>query len=317
MTDKIEFSKLSGSGNDFICIDNRDGRFDGVISAPARASAFAMALCRRGLGIGADGLIFACDSEIEEVSDVQARFFEPDGSEAELCGNGTACFVHWLTSTGRLPQRELKILTPAGVVLGRDADGKYVRVCIPLPEHIQLGLTLTTDGQRAPGAPWGRPLGSLSDGADRQWTYDFAVTGVPHMVTYVDDLTKIDMPHWGPALRYHDKFQPRGVNVNFVQVLGEGNIAVRTWEFGVEGETLACGTGAAAAAVLAAMRFSWPQKFRTEEAPVLVKSTGGDTLRVYFSIDQAGTVGDLCLETIVRAIFQGTLSQEMAAIVLG
>lgn len=308
MTDKIEFSKLSGSGNDFICIDNRDGRFDGIISTPARASAFARALCRRGLGIGADGLIFACESEIEELSDVQARFFEPDGSEAELCGNGTACFVHWLTSTGRLPQREIKILTPAGVVLGRDADGKYVRVCIPLPQQIQLGLTLTTDGQNA---------GSASDRADRQWTYDFAITGVPHMVTYVDDLAKIDIHHWGPALRYHENFQPRGANVNFVQVLGAGSIAVRTWEFGVEGETLACGTGSAAAAVLAAMRFNWPQKFRTEESPVLVKSSSGDTLRVYFSIDQAGTVGDLCLETIVRAIFQGTLSQEMAAMVLG
>jgi diaminopimelate epimerase len=308
MIEKIEFSKLSGSGNDFLCIDNRDGRFDGVINAPARASAFARALCRRGLGIGADGLIFACESEIEEVSDVQARFFEPDGSEAELCGNGTACFVHWLTSTGRLPQRELKILTPAGVVLGRDADGKYVRVCIPLPQQIELGLTLTAGGQRA---------GSVSDGEVRQWTYDFAVTGVPHMVTYVDDLAKIDMPHWGPALRYHEKFQPRGVNVNFVQVLGEGSIAVRTWEFGVEGETLACGTGSAAAAVLAAIRFNWPAKFRTEDAPVLVKATSGDVLRVYFSIDQGGVVGDLCLETIVRAIFQGTLSQEMAAVVLG
>jgi len=154
MTDKIEFSKLSGSGNDFICIDNRDGRLDGIIGVPARASAFARALCRRGLGVGADGLIFACESEIEELSDVQARFFEPDGSEAELCGNGTACFVHWLTSTGRLPQREIKILTPAGVVLGRDADGKYVRVCIPLPQQIQLGLTLTTGGQLA---------GSVSD----------------------------------------------------------------------------------------------------------------------------------------------------------
>ena len=98
MIDAIEFVKLSGSGNDFICLDNRDGRFDEILEAPDRVGHLARSLCSRGMGIGADGVIFACEPEIEGVSDIAARFFEADGSEAELCGNGTGCFLHWATA---------------------------------------------------------------------------------------------------------------------------------------------------------------------------------------------------------------------------
>ncbi|MCK4601068.1 MAG: diaminopimelate epimerase, partial [Phycisphaerae bacterium] len=219
MTGEIEFAKLSGSGNDFVCIDNRKGKWDEVLSDGERIGCFARALCCRGMGVGADGIIFACEPEIEGVADIAARFFEADGSEAELCGNGTGCFIHWVTASGWVDDGESKILTPAGVVRGQNSDGEYVRVCIPTPEDMRRDRELSVDGS--------------------QIRYDFVITGVPHVIVYVDDVEMVDVAHLGAALRHHERFKPRGANVNFVQVLSEGNLAVRTFEFGVEGETLA------------------------------------------------------------------------------
>ena len=292
MTEPIEFAKLSGSGNDFICIDSRDGRFDELIDSPRRVGHFARALCHRSLGVGGDGLIFACDSEVGGLADVAARFFEPDGSETELCGNGTGCFVHWVIASGFVDDREIKVLTPAGVVLGRHTDGRFVRVCIPLPQDMHTDLDLSADG--------------------RPWRCDYVVCGVPHLIAYVDDVDAVDMPHLGPILRYHERFQPRGVNANFVQVLAPGEIAVRTWEFGVEGETQACGTGSASAAILAAIRFGWPRRFLNNQDPVLVHARSGDTLWVYFHRQDDGSIDDVCLETIVRRIYAGVLHPDLA-----
>ena len=292
MTEPIAFSKLSGSGNDFICIDNRDGRLDDVVGSPAQVSRFARTLCGRSLGVGADGVIFACAPEIEGYADVAARFFEPDGSETELCGNGMGCFVDWAIEDALVPDREVKVLTPAGVVRGQRIDGGYVRVCIPLPEDMRSGLDVCAGGRR--------------------WLCDFAVTGVPHLITYVDDIDAVDVARWGPVLRGHEMFQPRGVNANFVQVIAPGRIALRTWEFGVEGETLACGTGAAAAAILSALRFEWPEAFFTSQDPVRVRARSGETLRVYFNRRDDGVIDDVCLETIVRSIYHGRLHADLA-----
>ena len=290
MSQPIQFSKLSGSGNDFVCISNLDGRFDPMLNDAAKIDRFARAICRRGLGVGADGLIFASPSEIEGVADVSASFFEPDGSEAELCGNGTACFVKFLIDEGHCENREIRILTPAGVVLGRPLDGGYVRACIPMPTDFKQGLELQVDDQ-------------LLD-------CDFAITGVPHLVAYVDDVEQVDMPYMGPQIRYHAQFQPRGTNANFVQVLAPGKLAVRTWEFGVEGETLACGTGSATAAITAARRFNWPAEYTRGEKPIEIRVRSGDVLRVW--VTQAGDqVVDLCLDSRVRPVFRGTLAQEM------
>jgi diaminopimelate epimerase len=309
MTDRIEFTKLSGSGNDFICINNMDGRYDRLLASPGAGGHFARTLCRRGLGIGADGVIFASPPEIEEKADFSAKFFETDGSEAELCGNGTACFVRWVIDSRLIQAREIRILTPAGVVLGNDvrdnsgaASGEpngsavsdnYYRVCIPFPYDIQTDVSITVHGQ---------PV-----------RCDFAVVGVPHAVVYVDDVNEVDMQSLGKGIRFHERFAPRGVNANFVQVLGEGQLRVRTWEFGVEGETLACGTGSAAAAVLAARRFGWPRRLTTNQDPVFVQATSGDRLRVFVGIDEAGQFTDLCLDTVVRPVFSGALSDLLAA----
>ena len=177
MRETIEFAKLSGSGNDFICIDNRDGAFDEIVTSPERVSLFARQLCHRGAGVGADGVIFAVQPEIEEGCDLSARFFEADGTEAELCGNGTGCFVHWASDNQWAPTIELRILTPAGVVRGKNRDNSYVQVCIPNPEDIQTNLSVEVHG--------------------RLWSCDVARVGVAHLATYVDDVAEVDVAYWG------------------------------------------------------------------------------------------------------------------------
>ncbi len=291
MIDHLEFAKLSGSGNDFICIDNRDGRFDALLDDEKALGQFARTLCRRGLAIGADGLIFAARPAVPEAADIAARFIEADGSEAELCGNGTGCFIRWVhvEESFDLPHC-IRILTPAGVVTGCNGSA-YVRVCIPLPEGVECDFDLEVKGRR--------------------WRCDFTVSGVPHAVTYVEDLDDLDLARWGPGFRYHSRFAPRGANANFVRVLGEGELGIRTWEFGVEGETLACGTGSAAAAVLAARRFDWPGEYLTGDRPILVHARGGDTLRIFLTADDDGEITDVCLETHVRYLYRGRATDEL------
>lgn len=291
----IAISKLSGSGNDFLCIDSREGQFDALLAAPAGISHFARTLCRRDRGVGADGLIFAVRPEINGVADLGARFFEPDGSEAELCGNGTACFTRWAIDAG-WRHDDVRILTTAGVVIGKPSDGLYYRVCIPLPENIHRHMTVDVNGQN--------------------WDCDEATVGVPHLIVYVEDLPHLDITRWGPLLRHHPQFQPRGINANFVRLLGEGELALRTWEFGVEGETLACGTGSAAAAVLASLRAEWGESFTRGKKPVLVHARSGDILRIYFNRRADGHIDELCLETQVRYLFTGHLHPDAVAAAL-
>lgn len=290
----IGFVKLSGSGNDFICLDNRDGRFDDLL-ANGGVSHLARTLCRRGMGVGADGLIVAETTDLLPTVPLFARFFEPDGSEAELCGNGTACFVYWAMENLWYAD-EVRALTTAGVVHGRKVEGQYVRVCLPTPEDMRQGLELETAGRR--------------------WLADYILTGVPHLAVYVDDLANLEVDYWGCKLRHHAQFQPRGVNVNFVQVLAPGRLAVRTFEFGVENETLACGTGSASSAILAAMRFHWDDGILCGTTPVEVETAGGDTLRIWFTVQGEDRVSDVCLETIVRPVFHGVLAPELAAAAL-
>jgi len=290
---QIDFVKLSGSGNDFLCIDGRDGWLNGLLEDGGIA-AVARALCRRGLGVGADGVIFAVEPEVEGFAEIGARFFEPDGSEAELCGNGTACFIDWVIANGWADRdREVRIFTPAGVVRGKHAEDGYVRVCIPDPENIQRDLCVKV--------------------ACQEWSCDYAVTGVPHVIVYVDCVDGVDIDHLGPAFRHHPRFAPRGVNVNFTQVLGPGRLAVRTFECGVEDETLACGTGSSTAAIMAAMRFGWDDRIASGDNPVEVNVRGGDVLKVWFVVHDGDDVRDVCLETTVRQVCRGVIAEQLVA----
>lgn len=293
MADKLktlEFWKLSGSGNDFICIDNRDEQLDALLGDPITASYFTKTLCARGHGIGADGVIVASHSEVKAFADLGARFFEADGSECELCGNGTACFIRFAIDAGLAPDCQLKILTPAGVVLASTKTDGYIRVCIPSPKDQHRNLEISTDG--------------------KTFLCDFVITGVPHLVTYVEDIDSVDVERWGKALRNHHDFAPRGVNVNFVQIVKKGTIAVRTFEFGVEAETLACGTGSSAAAIMSTLRNGWDGELAAGKKPVLVKTRGGDTLRIYFSVACNNEITDVCLETLVRPVTHGFISED-------
>ena len=297
MNNEVRFSKWSGSGNDFLCMDNRDGRFDEILVSQERLAHFTRTLCRRGLGVGGDGIVFAVEPEIEGVADIAAKFLEMDGTESTLCGNGTACFVRWAVGQGIVPDGEVRVLTGAGVVLGRNLDDGYTRVCIPLPEERQTDLKVQVD--------------------DDLVECDYIVTGCEHVVVYVDDIDAAPVERLGRLLRHHECFtQPRGVNVNFVQVLAEGQLAIRTYEYGVEAETLACGTGSASAAILAARRFAWPAEYTNNEKPVELTTRSGDIVRVYVGIDEDDRVTDLCLETLVRCSYSATLCPDLASLAL-
>ncbi len=292
MPKPIQFAKLSGSGNDHVCVDNRDGRFDEVLASPERVGHFVRTLCQRGLGVGADGLIFVGRPRNAGEADVAVRHFDPDGTEAELCGNGSACLVRWVIESGWVAGKEVRMETASGTVRGREDVERYMHVCIPEPFDLQAGVQVTA--------------------ARRQWTLDYAVTGTPHVVAYVDDVEKVDVARWGAAIRRHKRFAPRGVNVNFTQVLGVGELAVRTFEFGVEAETLACGTGSTTAALTAARRFGWPRDYTCGGEPILIHVRSGDTLKVYFLIEDDGTIAKVCLESVVRFLYNGILHPQLA-----
>ncbi|MBT7171379.1 MAG: hypothetical protein HN909_06380, partial [Phycisphaerales bacterium] len=190
MTDTIPFWKYTAAGNDFICIENLDGRFDALLDSPQVADV-ARRLCDRHKGIGGDGVLFSNHPPqgMAEHADLYARLFEADGSECELCGNGTACFTHWCIETERLVAGPARILTPAGVVIGEIKSDGYTRVCVPAVREIAHDITV--------------------DVADRSFTGDFCITGIPHFVVPVDDVMAVDVRRDGRALRHHDHFAPR------------------------------------------------------------------------------------------------------------
>lgn len=289
---KYEFTKLTAAGNDFVCFDNTGGAYTALLASPALPE-FIRRVCRRGLGVGADGVIFASRCASHPQAHVEARFLEPDGSEAELCGNGTACFTQWVGDTGLVTTPEVVIATVAGTARGKRLPGLppgRVRVCIPEPRQLQLRVPVEVAGQV-------QELATV-------------ITGVPHAVLYVEGLEGCDVAGLGRLIRWHPAFQPRGINVNFTQVLEPGHIAVRTFEFGVEAETLACGTGSASAAIVSVLRLGWKGQYCCGGAPVLVDVRGGETLKVWFELQADHSVAGVCLETRVRTVYTATLAAE-------
>jgi diaminopimelate epimerase len=211
------FTKMSGTGNDFILIDNRDGFV-------RDARDVAIKFCKRRLSIGADGLLLLEESQS---ADVRMRYLNADGSEVEMCGNGARCISHFAHSLGYPSNFNLQ--TAAGV-LPVWINGDVVKIGMPEPHIEGDEFSLEIDGE----------------------TYSMysANTGVPHQVIFVDDLQNIDVNRIGRAIRYHDRFAPRGTNVDFAKVINRSNIALRTYERGVESETLSCGTGAVASILI-------------------------------------------------------------------
>jgi len=241
----LEFIKMNGAGNDFIFIDNRSGHI-------ALDEKQIIRLCDRHRGIGADGLMLLVPSRTGK-ADCAWDFYNSDGSTGEMCGNGSRCFARFVQRTTGL-NRDFTFETGAGIITAR-FQGERVTVNLTKPKDLRLNESV-----------------KLSTGME---TIHSLNTGVPHAVLYVPDADKAMVMSLGSEIRRHPHFGPRGTNVNFVQVLGPNHIRVRTFERGVEGETLACGTGVSAAAMISGR----VHKF---SSPVKVQVQGGDTLEVSF-----------------------------------
>jgi len=241
----VEFIKMNGTGNDFILIDNRQGL---LRLTPAQVRH----LCHRQRGIGADGLflLIPCSSGQAEWA---WEFFNSDGSTATMCGNGARCFARFVQKVTHSADK-ITFETGAGLIRAHLEPGG-VTVNLTDPRDLQLNIPLPLDG--SPQA------------------VHFINTGVPHVVLFVPDADQAMVQTWGPQIRHHYSFGPQGTNVNFVQICGKNTIRVRTFERGVENETLACGTGVTASALIAA-------RLHQFSSPVQVRVQGGDQLAVSF-----------------------------------
>jgi diaminopimelate epimerase len=266
---ELRFHKMSGAGNDFVVIDNRQGRLQGNLNA------FAAAVADRKRGVGADGVLLL---EPSPRKDFRMRYFNADGSEADMCGNGGRCIARFATLVGAVGN-DMEFENLAGDFRASVLADGQVNLQMTQPHSMELNLSLPIEGVVLKG--------------------HFLNTGVPHVVVPVEDVEAVDVVGWGRQLRYHTRFAPKGSNANFVQVTGPASLKIRTYERGVEDETLACGTGSVAAAILMA-------RLGEVQSPVKVVTRGGDTLSVSFKLE-----GDKATEVFLKGgaevTFVGTL----------
>jgi diaminopimelate epimerase len=265
---ELEFFKMSASGNDFILIDNRDGK---VYEKFKDLKEFIARICRRRHSVGADGLILIEDSSEH---DFRWRFFNADGSEAEMCGNGGRCAARFAFVKGVAGEKML-FETVAGVIKA-EVDGTRVKLQLTNPVELKLDY----------------PVGL----EDKEIFLSSVNTGVPHAVLLVDDIDHMPVEEFGRHVRYHKVFGEKGTNVDFVKVLDRTNVKVRTYERGVEGETYACGTGAVAAGVILKAK-------GLLESPVNIWTKGGEVLKVYIN-------DEVFLEGDTKIIYVGKLHEE-------
>ena len=245
---RLSFTKMNGAGNDFVLLDNRTGtlRLDGATIAK---------LCDRHRGVGADGVLVL--EPAEKDADHRMRYYNADGGEVEMCGNGARCFARFARKVAGA-NGEVSFETPAGVIRAEFVEGDRVRIEMVTPTHYAPNLALTVEGATH--------------------TVHAINTGVPHACVFVDDLEHAPVVRLGRALRLHPEFAPKGTNANFISVTSPQSIAIRTYERGVENETLACGTGVTACALIHAT-------LNGAASPIDVRVRGGDTLEVGFVRD--------------------------------
>ena len=267
--DQIPFFKMSGSGNDFILIDNREK----VVEENGLSDRIKK-VCRRQMSVGADGFILV---ENSDNVDFKWRFFNSDGSLAEMCGNGARCAARFAFLNG-IAGKEMAFETDAGIVRA-SVSGRDVKIKMPEPKDIKTDYIIELE------------KGSLS--------VNSVNTGVPHVVVMVDKLDRVDVVKQGREIRYCKSFAPAGTNVNFMSLQNDGSIAIRTYERGVEDETLACGTGSVAGAVIMAYK----EKINS---PVKVRTKSGAFLNIFFNKNNSD-FSEVYLEGDSRVIYSGKL----------
>ncbi len=247
---KIAFWKMHGAGNDFILVNDRRAEF------PCVQTGLIRMLCARNTGIGSEGLIVLRPST---AADFRMLFFNPDGSNAAMCGNGARCAARLAHELGLAPA-QMTIETGAGLVrAGTKGDG--VQLHLPPPGNWRMHQPLAVPG--------------LPD------LYHYVNTGVPHAVIETAALDSMNLQQMGSAIRHHPDFAPHGTNVNFMTVTGADALRLRTYERGVETETPACGTGSVACALVAG-------RLGKVRPPVHVTCARGDVLEVGYRLSAAG-----------------------------
>lgn len=267
---EISFSKYSGCGNDFLLIDNRD------LSFPSSEKKLIQRLCHRPEGVGADGIVLL---ETSQVADFKMRIFNADGSEAEMCGNGLRCLKQFIREQG-IYQSPLSIETMQRI-LQVEMSHDHVKASMGNPSSIKLGINLSVESTN--------------------YIVHYLDTGVPHIIHFVDDVESVEVNALGSKLRFHPLFAPKGANANFAQITGPSSLRLRTYERGVEQETLACGTGATAAAIISSI-------LHQLIAPVRVETRSGQSLTIDFSIDENNQITNVTQSGPATYHFKGSFA---------
>ncbi|PSQ97301.1 MAG: diaminopimelate epimerase [Bacteroidetes bacterium SW_9_63_38] len=271
----VEFTKMHGTGNDFIVLDNRWYRF-----SDEELSDLAATWCPRRYGVGADGLLALTDTE-EEGVDYRMRYVNADGSWATMCGNGARCLARFALDAD-FEGPSLTFDTDAGRYRATEAEGesRHIRLFVPPAEDLELDMTLDEDPAVGPDA------------------VHYVNTGTGHLVLFVSDIAAVPVQEWAPPLRHDARVHPPGANVNFVEV-EEETLRMRTFEKGVEDETLSCGTGVLAAAVVA------QAAGQVSASPLTIETQGGA-----FEVGTASTSRgeEQYLQGPVDTVFRGSLN---------
>ncbi len=269
---KLTFFKMSGSGNDFILIDNRNNVVD-----ESGLTSFIRNVCRRKMSAGADGLILI---ENSDSADFKWRYFNSDGGRAEMCGNGARCAAKF-AYLNKIAGSDMSFMTDAGIVHAQ-VRGDKVKVNMVDPSDFKQDYTI-----------------KLKDGF---LTVSSINTGVPHVVVTMDSIDDVDVVGMGREVRRHKAFAPAGTNVNFITRVKNGLFSIRTYERGVEDETLACGTGSIASALVTASKDK-------VESPLNIVTRSGGILTIYYKEDN-GRFHDIYLEGDARIIYKGKLWED-------
>ncbi|MDP2209388.1 MAG: diaminopimelate epimerase [Bacteroidota bacterium] len=271
----IEFTKIEGTGNDFVLIDNRDSRYNFSYSD------FSKIVCDRHRGVGADGLLVI---ENSERSDFKMRYLNADGSEGGMCGNGGRCIAKYLLVASGKQTTQFEALD---YIYSAEIVDNKIRLLMNNPTDFRMGLKIQFENNNL--------------------KMDYVNTGAPHSALFIEDMPqafnnfeKIEVNKIGRYIRYHELFSPAGTNVNFINKIGRGEVQIRTYERGVENETLSCGTGSIASAILAAMRYNW-------DSPIKVLTRSKDTLVINF-INTDNKITNVSIEGPANQVFTGTLN---------